>query len=115
MWKGVNEASRRLVYWNYGRGRFHDSSDAAGPGVTVKHSSRGIAVADFDNNGTLGIVTINMHEGPSLLKQFAPTVNALMVDARMKSGSAAIGARIQVEAAGRTQIDEVRSGGYHIS
>ena len=114
---GVGETfrQRRLVYWNYGRGRFHDVSDIAGPGVEEMHSSRGLAVADFDNDGTLEIVTVNMHEGPSLLKQFAPTGNAIVVDARMHSGRAAFGARIRVEAGGRTQIDEVRSGGYHIS
>lgn len=114
---GVGETfhQRRLVYWNYGRGRFHDLSDAAGPGVTARHSSRGLAVADLDNDGTLEIVTVNMHEGPSLLKQFAPTGNALVVDARLPSGRAAIGARIRVEAGERAQVDEVRSGGYHIS
>ena len=114
---GVGETfhQRRLVYWNYGGGRFHDMSDAAGPGVTARHSSRGLAVADLDNDGTLEIVTVNMHEGPSLLKQFAPTGNALVVDARLPSGRAAIGARIRVEAGGRAQVDEVRSGGYHIS
>ena len=114
---GVGETfhQRRLVYWNYGRGRFHDLSDLAGPGVTARHSSRGLAVADLDNDGTLEIVTVNMHEGPSLLKQFAPTGNALVVDARLPSGRAALGARIRVEAGERAQIDEVRSGGYHIS
>ena len=114
---GVGETfhQRRLVYWNYGSGRFHDLSDVSGPGVTDKHSSRGLAVADLDNDGTLEIVTVNMHEGPSLLKQFAPTGNALLVDARLPSGRTAIGARVRVEAGGQSQVDEVRSGGYHIS
>ena len=114
---GVGESfhQSRLVYWNYGRGRFHDLSDMAGPGVTDKHSSRGIATADFDNDGTLEIVTVNMHEDPSLLKQLAPVGNALVVDARLDSGRTAIGSRIRVEAGGRKQIDEVRSGGFHIS
>ena len=114
---GVGETfkQRRLVYWNYGQGRFHDLSDSAGPGVSEMHSSRGIAVADLDNDGTLEIVTVNMHEDPSLLKQYAPTANAILVDARSGSGRAAIGARIGVTAGGTGQISEVRSGGYHIS
>lgn len=114
---GVGETFRqsRLVYWNYGRGRFHDLSATAGSGVTAKHSTRGIAVADFDNDGTLEIVTVNMHEGPSLLKQFAPVGNALILDVRMSSGRPALGARIWVDADGKTQFDDVRSGGYHIS
>ena len=56
-----------------------------------------------------------MHEDPSLLKQFAPTANALIVDARLESGRTAIGSRVRVKTEGRTQMDEVRSGGYHIS
>ena len=122
VYPGVDEAGvgetfrqRRLVYWNYGRGRFHDMSEVAGPGVMDKHSSRGLAVADLDNDGTLEIVTVNMHEDPSLLKQFAPTANALIVDARLQSGRTAVGSRIRVETEGRSQVDEVRSGGYHIS
>lgn len=122
VYPGVDEAGvgesfrqRRLVYWNYGRGRFHDMSESAGPGVTDKHSSRGLAVADLDNDGTLEIVTVNMHEDPSLLKQFAPTANALIVDARLESGRTAIGSRVRVKTDGRSQMDEVRSGGYHIS
>ena len=114
---GVGETFRqsRLVYWNYARGRFHDMSDRAGPGVAAKHSSRGLAVADLDNDGTLEIVTVNMHEDPSLLKQFGSVGNALIVDARLPSGRAAVGARIQVTSGGLRQVDEVRSGGYHIS
>ena len=114
---GVGETFKqpRLVYWNYGQGRFHDLSDSAGPGVSEMHSSRGIAVADLDNDGTLEIVTVNMHEDPSLLKQYAPTANAILVDARSGSGRAAIGARIGVTAGATGQISEVRSGGYHIS
>ena len=114
---GVGETfkQRRLVYWNYGRGRFHDLTASAGPGVNAMHSSRGIAVADLDNDGTLEIVTVNMHEDPSLLKQFAPTANAILVDARTGSGRAAIGSRIRVSTDGKSQISEVRSGGYHIS
>ena len=105
----------RLVYWNYGGGRFHDLSPDAGPGVTARHASRGLAVADLDDDGSLEIVIINMHEDPSLLKQYAPTGKALLVDARLESGRAAIGSRVRVTAGGQVQIGEVRSGGYHIS
>ncbi len=105
----------RLLYWNRGDGQFHDMVGAAGPGIAAEHSSRGIAIADLDNDGTLEIVTVNMHQPPSLLKNFATTGNSILVEALMESGRAALGAKIDVTAGDRTQSDEVRSGGYHIS
>jgi enediyne biosynthesis protein E4 len=105
----------RQLYWNRGDGQFFDMSNAAGSGITAAHSSRGIAVGDLDNDGSLEIVTVNLFEPPSLLKNFGEKGNSMEVQAITASGRDAIGARIAVTAGGRTQIDEVRSGGYHIS
>ena len=105
----------RLLYWNRGDGQFHDMAGAAGPGIAAEHSSRGIAIGDLDNDGTLEIVTVNMHQAPSLLKNYAPVGNSILVEALMESGRAALGAKIDVTTGDRTQSDEVRSGGYHIS
>lgn len=112
---GESFRQRRLLYWNRGDGEFYDMSEDAGPGISAKHSSRGMATGDLDNDGDLEIVVVNMHEPPSLLKNFAPKGGALLVEVLTKSGRAAIGARIAVRSGGRTQIDEVRSGGNHIS
>jgi enediyne biosynthesis protein E4 len=114
---GLGEEFRqpRQLYWNRGDGQFFDMSSTAGPGVTSKHSSRGIAVGDLDNDGSEEIVVVNLFEPPSLLKNFGPRGNALLVRALTASGRDAIGARITVTSGHRKQIDEVRSGGYHIS
>jgi hypothetical protein len=58
---------------------------------------------------------VNLFEPPSLLKNFGPRGNALLIRAVTASGRDAIGARITVASGGKKQIDEVRSGGYHIS
>jgi hypothetical protein len=105
----------RQLFWNRGDGQFYDMSSTGGPGITAKHSSRGVAVADFDNDGSMEIVVVNLFEPPSLLKNFGPRGNSLLIRAVTASGRDAIGARVNVTAGGRTQIDEVRSGGYHIS
>jgi hypothetical protein len=105
----------RQLFWNRGDGQFFDMSSTAGAGITAKHSSRGVAVGDLDNDGSEEIVVVNLFEPPSLLKNFGPRGNALLVRAVTASGRDALGARITVTTGKRKQIDEVRSGGYHIS
>ena len=105
----------RQLFWNRGDGQFFDVSLTAGLGITAKHSSRGVALGDLDNDGSEEIVVVNLFEPPSLLKNFGPRGNALLVRAVTASGRDALGARITVTAGHRKQIDEVRSGGYHIS
>jgi hypothetical protein len=114
---GVGEQFRqpRQLYWNRGDGEFFDMSYTAGLGITARHSSRGTAVGDLDNDGSEEIVVVNLFEPPSLLKNFGPRGNALLVRALTVSGRDAIGARITVTSGRRSQIDEVRSGGYFLS
>jgi hypothetical protein len=90
-------------------------SAQAGSGVLARHSSRGLAVADLDNDGSLEVVIANMQEGPSLLKNFGERGNAVLIQALTASGRDAMGARLTVTTPGGTQVDEVRSGGYFIS
>jgi enediyne biosynthesis protein E4 len=114
----LNETFRqpRLLYWNRGDGVFFDMSLQAGPGIEAEHSSRGLAIGDLNNDGRLEAVVVNMHERPSLLRNTAPVAgNSVLIRALTGSGRDAIGARLTLTANGRRQVDEVRSGGYHIS
>jgi enediyne biosynthesis protein E4 len=118
---GLGESFRqsRVLFWNRGDGQFYDMSLQAGAGIAVDmHSSRGLAVGDLDNDGTLEIVAVNMHEPLSLLKNHAKVAgNSMLVEVLTASGRAALGARVQLTAVGggKPQIDEIRSGGFHIS
>jgi len=106
----------RVLYWNRGDKQYHDLSAISGPAFGARHSSRGLAIGDLDNDGRVELAIVNMHDAPSLLKNAAaPAGSALLVEALTAHGRAAIGARITVTTAGKTQIDGVRSGGYHIS
>ena len=87
----------RQLFWNRGDGQFFDMSSTGGPGITAKHSSRGIAVGDLDNDGSEEIVVVNLFEPPSLLKNFGPRGNALLVRAVTASGRDAIGARLTLD------------------
>ena len=42
--------------------------DGAGPAIAEAHASRGVAFGDFDNDGDLDILIMNINEPPSLLR-----------------------------------------------
>jgi enediyne biosynthesis protein E4 len=106
----------RLLFWNRGDGQFFNMSSVAGPGIVAPHSSRGLAVGDLDNDGQQEIVIVNMAEGLSLLKNFSPRLgNSILIRALTGTARDAIGAQITVTSGGRSQMDEVRSGGSYMS
>lgn len=106
-----------ILYRNTGDGRFVDVSDRAGPALRERHSSRGAAFGDYDNDGGLEVVINNQNEGPSLWKLARkPSGNWIILKLiGVRSNRSAIGARVRVTAGGRNQIDEVRSGGSYLS
>jgi hypothetical protein len=106
----------RQLFWNRTDGQFFDMSAIAGSGIAARHSSRGLAVGDLDNDGEQEIVIVNMGEAPSLLKNVAPPLgNAILIRALTNTGRDAVGARITLTIGEHRQIDEVRSGGSFIS
>ena len=99
----------RLVFRNLGDGRFEELIDEAGPGVSALHSSRGCAFGDFDNDGDVDVLVMNMNEPPSLLRNDVSGgghwLKVLLVG--VKSNRSAIGARVVARYAGRSQAQEV--------
>ena len=99
----------RLVFRNLGDGRFEELIEEAGPGVAAAHSSRGCAFGDFDNDGDVDILVMNMNEPPSLLRNDVTGgghwLKVLLVG--VKSNRSAIGARVVARYGGRRQAQEV--------
>ena len=99
----------RLVFRNLGDGRFEEFIDEAGPGVAAAHTSRGCAFGDFDNDGDMDVIVINMNEPPSLLRNDVTGgghwLKVLLVGAQ--SNRSAIGARVTARYGGRIQAQEV--------
>jgi hypothetical protein len=86
----------RAVFRNLGNRSFEELVDVAGPGVAAAHSSRGCAFGDFDNDGDVDILIVNMNEPPSLLhNDIQGKHNWLKVKLEgVKSNRSAIGARV---------------------
>jgi hypothetical protein len=107
----------RIVYRNLGAGKFEDVSHLAGPAVAEKHASRGAAFGDFDNDGDIDVVVMNMDEPPSLLRNDLKSDNRwIKIKLRgTKSNRSAIGSTVTIEAGGKTQTAAVLSQASFIS
>ena len=113
----VHYRDRAILYRNQEGRKFQDISEHAGPAILEKHSSRGAAFADIDNNGTIEIAINNQNEPPSLLQDDAKESNhwISLHLVGTKSNRSAIGSRVTVIAGGHKQLAEVRSGGSYLS
>jgi hypothetical protein len=108
----------RLVYRNLGDCRFEDVSEQAGPGIAERKSSRGAAFGDFDNDGDIDVLIMNMGEPPSLLQNRLPAEAGHWIELRLegvRSNRSAIGSTVRIEAAGQTQTKPLLSQSSYVS
>jgi hypothetical protein len=101
----------RVIFRNLGNGKFEELIDAAGPAIAAAHCSRGCAFGDFDNDGDMDVLVVNLNEAPSLLRNDVNGNNHwLKVKlAGVKSNRGAIGARVTARYGGKVQAQEVLS------
>jgi len=109
--------SPRIIFRNLGNGKFEELLDQGGPGVSAVHSSRGCAFGDFDNDGDMDILIVNLHEPPSLLRNDLKTQsNWLKVKlVGVKSNRSAIGATVTAHYGSRKQSQAVLSQASYYS
>jgi hypothetical protein len=106
----------KVLYRNLGNGRFEDVSAAAGAAIQAANLGRGCAFGDFDNDGDLDVLVNNLDGPPTLLRNDGGSGNnwISIKCAGTRSNRSAIGTRVTVTSAGRSQVDEVMSGsGYY--
>jgi hypothetical protein len=99
----------RVVFRNLGGGKFEELIEQAGPGVAAAHSSRGCAFGDFDNDGDVDVLVVNLNEPPSLLRNDVSGGNHWLKVKLIgvKSNRSAIGARVIARYGGKLQVQEV--------
>ncbi len=113
---GTSYRQPNQVFLNQGNGKFRELEAAAGDTAAHK-SSRGAAFGDYDDDGDIDVLLINSGEAPDLLRNDTPGSNHWVVLRLVGKAPNrdAIGARVVLEAGGRRQLREVRSGGSYLS
>lgn len=112
-----NYRQPKTLLMNEANGRFCDASSLAGPALTEKRVSRGLAVGDLFNDGNLDVVVEDLDGKPMLLRNRGIAGRhwvSFELDGT-KSNRLAIGARVQIVAGGVTQTGWVQSGGSYLS
>jgi hypothetical protein len=107
----------RVLFRNRGDGTFAEMGAEAGPGITARHCGRGMAFGDFDNDGDMDVLIMNVNEPPSLLRNDAPGANH-WIKIRLegvKSNRSAIGARVLARYGGKVQVQELVSQSSYLS
>jgi hypothetical protein len=102
----------RSLFRNLGNGVFEELIEEAGPGVAAAHCSRGCAFGDFDNDGDVDVLIINLNEPPSLLRNDLSVKTNNWVKVKLegvKSNRSAIGARVLVHYGNKTQAQAMLS------
>ncbi|MEO5897326.1 MAG: CRTAC1 family protein [Vicinamibacterales bacterium] len=107
--------SPRLVFRNTGAA-FANVTQQSGD-ASVPHSSRGAAFGDFDNDGDVDVLVMNMNESPSLLQNGYAGGNGwiLLKLEGTASNRSAIGATVVVTSGGLRQARAVLSQSSYYS
>jgi len=107
----------RQIFRNLGDARFEQLIATGGPGIEAAHSSRGAAFGDFDNDGDVDILVVNLGEAPSLLRNdtLAPAKGGGHWIKIEPVGPKSLGARVTVRYGGRVQAQEAMASGSYYS
>ena len=113
---GTRYHQRKQLFVNEGR-RFRHASAEVGGGLLLEKSSRGAAFGDYDSDGDIDVLVINMNDRPTLLRndtaRTAHWITLRLVG--VKSNRDGLGARVRIEAGGKRQTAEVRGDGSYLS
>ncbi len=114
---GVSYRERSLLFRNLANGRFEESGAKAGAALSVPRVGRGLAIADFDNAGRLGVLMTDLDNSPVLLRNIStPHGNAIRIKTiGTRSNRDGFGALVEVRAGSLVQTDEVRANSSYLS
>jgi hypothetical protein len=112
-------AQEATLFLGDGHGRFRNVSSQAGSYFGRRLVGRGLAWADYDNDGRPDLA-FSHNKGPAVLLNNATTndnnwIRLELVGERGKSNRNAIGSRVEIEAGGTRQVRFLNGGGSYLS
>jgi hypothetical protein len=108
--RSLSGYQHKRVWLNDGLGRFTDVAQVVG--VTDTNDGRAVALADLFNRGVLDVIVANQR-GPLLVYKNTVQPGRHWIELALEgttSNRSAIGARVEVQWDGRTQVQEVSGG-----
>lgn len=121
---GTSYAQRNQVYFNQGRSgaqpvTFRLYEPPPGDAFATEEVSRGLVLADFDDDGDSDLVFVNLHAAPSVVRNDLPRDDRHWIGFRLRGpdrNADAIGARLTVEdSSGTRRWRERTSGASYLS
>jgi hypothetical protein len=112
----LSYAQKDLLFENVG-GKFRDISAQAGPALQALRVGRGLAVADFDNDGYEDVVISSLGQRPVLLRNLgARTGNWITIRAKgTKSNGFGLGATVKLQTSEGLQVREINNVASYLS
>jgi hypothetical protein len=106
-----------LMFRNLGKGQFEKVSESLGPDFMRPIAGRGLATADYDNDGDIDMVTNNRGDYPSLLRNDGGNANHWLTVQLIgtKSNRDGIGASLKLTSEGFVHVEQAKGGMSYMS
>jgi hypothetical protein len=106
-----------LLFENHQQRRFTNVARLAGRYTGEPHDGRGVAVGDLENRGAIDVVVSHLNAPVALLRnETAPSGHWIGFQLVGHSGPRhAVGALVEIEAAGQRQVAQLKGGGSYLS
>ena len=101
-----------LMFHNLGNGHFEKSSESLGPDFMRPIAGRGLATADFNNDGAVGFAVVCRDDYPEIMRNDGGNANhfleVLLIGT--KSNRDGIGASLKLTADGFVRVEQAKGG-----